>query len=269
MLLATQAAGLIETNVANSAGSASPGPLLMNNAWLIFMLPHGIIAVSIVTAFYTRMAEHAHGNDIASFRTDFSSAARSILLLITFCAAALIVVAFPLSRIFTPDYTQLGFILIGYLIGLVPFSLVFMSQRAFYSLGDTRTPFFFTLAQVAVIVVGVLLCFMVAPDFRAAAIALVVSVAGGIQAIIAVALLRRRIGGVDGRRIASGLWRFLGRCRRLDARRGGHPASARRCVRRGVPGRPDSSRRSCPSRWPAWSCSPSMSEHSCCCVRPI
>ena len=209
MLLATQAAGLIETNVANSAGVGFAGPLLMNNAWLIFMLPHGIIAVSIVTAFYTRMAEHAHEDDIPSFRTDFSSAARSILLLITFCAAALIVVAFPLSRIFTPDYTQLGFILIGYLIGLVPFSLVFMSQRAFYSLGDTRTPFFFTLAQVAIIVVGVLLCFMVAPEFRAAAIALVVSVAGGIQAIIAVALLRRRIGGVDGRRIASGLWRFL------------------------------------------------------------
>ena len=44
----------------------------MNNAWLIFMLPHGIIAVSIVTAFYTRMAEHAHANDVGSFRTDFS-----------------------------------------------------------------------------------------------------------------------------------------------------------------------------------------------------
>jgi putative peptidoglycan lipid II flippase len=114
-----------------------------------------------------------------------------------------------LSRIFTPDYQAFGFVLIGYLVGLVPFSLVFMSQRAFYSLGDTRTPFFFTLAQVVVIVAGVLLCFLVAPDLRAAAIALVVSIAGGIQAVIAIALLRRRIGGVDGRRIASGLWRFL------------------------------------------------------------
>jgi putative peptidoglycan lipid II flippase len=84
-----------------------------------------------------------------------------------------------------------------------------MSQRAFYSLGDTRTPFFFTLAQVLIIIVGVLLCFMVAPEFRAAAIAVVVSIAGGIQAIIAIGLLRRRIGGVDGRRILSGLWRFL------------------------------------------------------------
>ena len=43
-----------------------------------------------------------------------------------------------------PTYQALGFVLIAYLIGLVPFSLVFMAQRAFYSLGDTRTPFYFT-----------------------------------------------------------------------------------------------------------------------------
>ncbi|MFF1632325.1 murein biosynthesis integral membrane protein MurJ [Leifsonia sp. NPDC058248] len=210
MLIATQVAGLIEVNVANSSGPAYAGPLVMSNAWLFFMLPHGIIAVSIVTAYYTRMAEHAHRGDILSFRSDFSSGARSILLLITFCAAVLIVLAFPISSVFMhPFYEQMGLVLIAYVIGLVPFSIVFMSQRAFYSLGDTRTPFFFTLIQVVVIIIGVLLCFSVAPDLRAAAIALVVSIAGGIQAIIAVVLLRGRIGGVDGRRIAAGLWRFL------------------------------------------------------------
>jgi putative peptidoglycan lipid II flippase len=209
MLVATQIAGLIETNVANSAGKGFAGPAIMNSAWLIFMLPQGIIAVSIVTAYYTRMAEHAHRRDTDAFRTDFSSGARSILMLIVFSTAALIVVAFPLASVFTPSYVDYGLVLIAYLLGLVPFSIVFMAQRAFYSLGDTRTPFFFTLAQVAVIVVGVLLCFNVDRSFRAAAIALVVSLASTVQALIAVALLRRRIGGVDGRRILSGLWRFL------------------------------------------------------------
>jgi putative peptidoglycan lipid II flippase len=209
MLVATQIAGLIETNVANSVGKGFAGPAIMNSAWLIFMLPQGIIAVSIVTAYYTRMAEHAHRRDTDAFRTDFSSGARSILMLIVFSTAALIVVAFPLASVFTPSYVDYGLVLIAYLLGLVPFSIVFMAQRAFYSLGDTRTPFFFTLAQVVVIVVGVLLCFNVDRSFRAAAIALVVSLASTVQALIAVALLRRRIGGVDGRRILSGLWRFL------------------------------------------------------------
>jgi len=208
MLIATQVAGLVETNVANSAGTGNAGTFVMNNAWLIFMLPHGIIAVSIVTSFYTRMAEHAHLRDTAGFRDDFSSATRSIMLLITFSSAALIVVAFPVARVFTVDYQAMGWVLIAYLVGLVPFSLVFMAQRAFYSLGNTRTPFFFTLAQVILIVVGVLVCFAVPAPARAASVALVVSIASVAQAALAFALLRRQTGGVDGRRILSGLWRF-------------------------------------------------------------
>ncbi|MCH2763697.1 hypothetical protein K3V46_14685, partial [Listeria monocytogenes] len=83
-----------------------------------------------------------------AFRQDFSSAARSIKLFIVLASAVLIVAAFPIARVFTSDYQAMGLVLIAYLIGLVPFSLVFMAQRAFYSLCDTRTPFFFTLAQV-------------------------------------------------------------------------------------------------------------------------
>jgi putative peptidoglycan lipid II flippase len=209
MLIATQLAGLIEVNVSNSAGPHYAGTFVMQNAWLIFMLPHGIIAVSIVTAFYTRMAEHAHQGAVGPFRQDFSSAARSIMLFIVFASAVLIVAAYPIARVFTGDYQAMGLVLIAYLIGLVPFSLVFMAQRAFYSLGDTRTPFFFTLAQVVVIVAGVLLCFTVSPSVRAASVALVVSLASLLQAFLAFALLRRRTGGVDGTRIFGSLWRFL------------------------------------------------------------
>ena len=209
MLIATQLAGLIEVNVSNSAGPQFAGTFVMQNAWLIFMLPHGIIAVSIVTAFYTRMAEHAHQGAVGSFRQDFSSAARSIMLFIVFASAVLIVAAYPIARVFTSDFQAMGLVLIAYLIGLVPFSLVFMAQRAFYSLGDTRTPFFFTLAQVVVIVAGVLTCFAAPPSVRAASVALVVSVASLLQAVLAFWLLRRRTGGVDGTRIFGSLWRFL------------------------------------------------------------
>lgn len=209
MLIATQLAGLVETNVANSAGQHFAGSFVMANAWLIFMLPHGIIAVSIVTAFYTRMAEHAHRGSVTEFRQDFSSAARSIMFFIVFSSAALIVVAYPVARVFTSDYQAMGLVLVAYMVGLVPFSLVFMAQRAFYSLGDTRTPFLFTLAQVAIIVVGVLVCFAVPPTTRAAAVALVVSLASVVQAVLAFALLRRRTGGVDGGRILGSLWRFV------------------------------------------------------------
>jgi putative peptidoglycan lipid II flippase len=55
----------------------------------------------------------------------------------------------------------------------------------------------------------VLVCFAAPPSQRAAAVALVVSVASLVQAILAFVLLRRRTGGVDGTRILASLWRFV------------------------------------------------------------
>ena len=212
MLILTQIAGVIETNVANTVGDSGnvASVAAMTQSWLIFMLPHSIIAVSIVTAYYTRMAEHAHRGDFTSFRADFSTATRTISVLISFFSAAIIVAAYPIATVFTPTaYSQMGNVLIGYAAGLIPFCVLFVIQRAFYSLGDTRTPFFFTLAQVVVVVAGVLLCLLVAPEFRAMSIAFAVSAGGTVQAIIAAVLLRRRMHGVDGRRILNGLWRYV------------------------------------------------------------
>lgn len=211
MLLLTQLAAVIETNVANTVGTDNQfaSVAAMTQSWLIFMLPHSIIAVSIVTAFYTRMAEHARAGDITSFRADFSTATRSISALIGFFSVAIIVAAYPIARVFTTSYAPMGNVLIGYAVGLVPFCIMFVIQRAFYSLGDTRTPFLFTLAQVVVVIAGVLLCLLVAPEFRAMSIAFAVSGAGTVQTVIAAVLLRRRMHRVDGRRILRGLWRFL------------------------------------------------------------
>lgn len=209
MLICQQIAGLIQTNVSNSASGHNASTQVLSTAWLIFMLPHSIIAVSIVTAYYTRMSEHAHHEDIDAFRVDFSAALRTIAMLIVFSAAALIVVAYPFARMFTPHYTQMGDVLIAYLIGLLPYTILFMTQRAFYAISDTVTPFLFTLAQVAIIIGGSLACFALPSSIRAVGIATTVSVATIVQTAIGVHLLRRRIGGIDGRRSIASIWRFL------------------------------------------------------------
>jgi putative peptidoglycan lipid II flippase len=209
MLICQQIAGLIQTNVSNSASGHNASTQVLSTAWLIFMLPHSIIAVSIVTAYYTRMSEHAHKEDIVSFRADFSAALRTISMLIVFSAAALIVVAYPFARIFTPHYTEMGNVLIAYLIGLLPYTILFMTQRAFYAISDTVTPFLFTLAQVAIVIGGSLSCLALPSSIRAIGIATTVSVATIVQTFIGVQLLRRRIGGIDGRRSLASIWRFL------------------------------------------------------------
>jgi putative peptidoglycan lipid II flippase len=145
-----------------------------------------------------------------SFRFDFSTATRTISLLTSFFCVAVIVAAYPISVVFTTSsYSQMGNVLIAYAIGMIPFCMLFVVQRAFYSLGDTRTPFVYTVIQTVIVVIGVLGCLFVAPEFRAMGIALAVSIGGIVQALIAAVMLRRRMSRLDGRRIAGGLVRYL------------------------------------------------------------
>ncbi|MFD1715133.1 murein biosynthesis integral membrane protein MurJ [Amnibacterium flavum] len=197
MLVATQIAGLIETRVANIASGQGASVLTLSTAWLIFMLPHSIITVSVVTAFYTRMSEHAAQNDMAAFRRDIAATLRTVSLLLVLASAVIAVVAIPFSRVFTPEYAdvqQMAGVVIAYGVGLVPFSLLFVVQRGFYALGDTRTPFVFTIAQVVIVIAGVLGCALLPVDMIAMGIAAVVSGATLIQLLIAAVLLARKIG---------------------------------------------------------------------------
>ncbi len=56
MLLLTQLAGLVQTQVALTASGTGASLAALQNAWLIFMLPHSIATVSIATAYFTRMS---------------------------------------------------------------------------------------------------------------------------------------------------------------------------------------------------------------------
>ena len=67
-------------------------------------------------------------------------------------AAVLLVIAYPFAAVFETgnlaDTSALGNVVIAFTLGLVAFSVLFVVQRTFYALGDTRTPFLFTLVQV-------------------------------------------------------------------------------------------------------------------------
>ncbi|MDG9422994.1 hypothetical protein OLF92_10955, partial [Streptococcus pneumoniae] len=86
----------------------------------------------------------------------------------------LIAAAAPASRIFTSsagDALLAAPVLVAFLVGLVPMAVLFIIQRTFYAYGDTRTPFFFTLAQGVLVVVLTLLAVMVPKEFLTATVA--------------------------------------------------------------------------------------------------
>ena len=203
MILITQIAGVFQSRVASIASGQDASVSVLQYSWLIFMLPHSVIAVSIATVYFTRMSGHASTGDLAGMRSDLSASLRSIGLLIVFATVALSIVAYPFARLFTTGFANvqsMANVLLAFLPGLVLFSALFVLQRVFYALGDTRTPFFMQCVQSGFFIVGALLCGALLPnEWIGVGIAAVTSIAGSAQTIVAIVLVRKRIGGIDGR----------------------------------------------------------------------
>ncbi len=213
MVIVMQLAGLVQATLVSEASGRYPSVLMMQAAWLVFMLPYSIFAVSIGTPYFTQIAEHAAADRHAEVRLDIGRCARAVSLFIVISTVALAVAAVPASRVFTRSSeaaVMAAPVLIAYLVGLLPLALLFIVQRTFYAYGDTRTPFFFTVVQCVLIVVfSVLAAGTVPLSQLAAAIALIQSLAGAAQLLLGIWLLRKRLGGLDLRRTATSLLRFV------------------------------------------------------------
>jgi putative peptidoglycan lipid II flippase len=204
MVLVTQLAGIVQVNVALTADPSDASVAVLRTAWLVFMLPHSIITVSIATPYFTRMSASARDGRIRAVRGDLSTSLRTTGMLVTGAAAALAAAALPFAAFFANtdrEVTGIAGVLLAYLPGLVPFSVLFLVQRVFYALGDTRTPFLLQLVQSGLFVIGALLALAAPSAWVAAGIALVTSVAGTAQSVAALLVLRGRLGGIDGRRV--------------------------------------------------------------------
>lgn len=200
MILVAQLAGIVQANVASlAAGSDAPGLAVLRFSWLIFMLPHSVVAVSLATAYFTKMSTHARDGNLGAVRQDFHDSVTRIGLFMVIAAIGLVVIAVPFARQFSTSLDaveEMSAVIVVYVLGLVPFSALFVIQRVFYALEDTRTPFFLQVTQATVFVALAVAVSSLPSAHIAVGLALATTVAGWVQCALAVLALRRKLGGV-------------------------------------------------------------------------
>lgn len=210
--LATQA----NVNAADTGGTPA-GLFTYTNAYLVFMIPHGIVTVSIVTAQLPGLSRLVHAGELRVAGLDIGHTMRLVALVITPLALALALGAQPLSALLfnygaasAAQAAQLGVVIAIFMAGLLPFTLYYVLQRGWYANEDTRTPFFFAVGMNAVLVVLAILFFSRASPGagQVNALAAAYAVSCLVTFVVAWPVLRRTYGFLDSRTTLSAFLRI-------------------------------------------------------------
>ncbi|WP_406014086.1 murein biosynthesis integral membrane protein MurJ [Streptomyces sp. NBC_00984] len=208
-VLANQAGVIVVTQLATSAGKLSgkdgAGFLAYSNAQLIWGMPQAIITVSVMAALLPRISRAAHDDDPGAVRDDISQGLRNSAVAIVPVAFAFLALGLPMCTLLyasagTEAARSMGFILMAFGLGLIPYSVQYVVLRGFYAYEDTRTPFYNTVIVAAVNAAASALCYVVLPA-RWAVVGMAASygLAYAVGVGIAWRRLRNRLGGdLDG-----------------------------------------------------------------------
>ena len=183
-------------------------------AFALMLMPQAAIAQSIATAALPTFSTQVAQNRLEDMRGSLSATLRGILLLSIPASLGLILLRKPLITLlyqrgeFTARSTELvAWALLWYAAGLVGHAMVEILARAFYALHDTKTPVFIGISAMSL---NVLFSFLFSAFFRQlgwlphGGLALANTLATGLEMIGLVIIMRKRLGGLDGKRIWSG-----------------------------------------------------------------
>ncbi|GAA4239091.1 hypothetical protein GCM10022254_57750 [Actinomadura meridiana] len=187
------------------------------NAYQLFQLPYAIVGVSVITALLPRMSRFAAEGKTADVRAAFSSGLRLASVIIMPAAALMLVLGPEITTVLlahgnttSDNALVIARIMQMFAIALVPFSTYQLMLRVFYAHGDTRTP---ALVGIVSVSCNILLAFAAYNVLDVKWI--VVGIAGGfavtntVGAVTCWLVLRRKLGGIDGRRIVGGHLKLL------------------------------------------------------------
>lgn len=189
-----------------TAGGAGAGVNVYSNAHLLWILPHSLVTTSLATAMLSSASKLAADDDKVGVAEEMTKTTRLALLFLVPAAAGFLALALPISDLLlgygqgAADASWVGWTLVMFAIGLVPFTVQFVCLRTYYALEDTRTPF---LLQVGIASANALLAILLVnrvgdPAWVAPMLALAYSIAYFVGVLVSWQFLREKLPALDG-----------------------------------------------------------------------
>ncbi len=216
LVLANQIGFIVITRLATQAnvnaleaGEPAAGLATYQTGYLIFILPHSVITVSIVTALLPTLSRTVHAGRLREAGDEISRAARVIVLLIAPVAVSLFMLAGPVASLLfgygaadPEQIKQLGRVTQIFALAILPFTTYYILLRGWYSLEDTRTPFYLAVVLNLInVVVAVSVFPLVDPGAQQIyVLAAAFVVAYWLILVVGWPILARRFGGLSSGR---------------------------------------------------------------------
>ena len=219
-VVVNQIAYVVVQRLATGGAAASAdgtGFTVYSNSFLVAMVPHSIITVSLATAVLPRLSAHAAGGDRQALAASLARTLRTALAVIVPFVLLLPVIAPDLARVvfahgaaaeggvdaYLPTLSMFG-------VGIVFFTVHYLVLRGFYALEQNRAVFFVQCAVAATNIVAAL-AYVEATSAERTSPALVAAYATAylVGSAVSYLLLSRRLGGLRSRRLLAYAGRLL------------------------------------------------------------
>lgn len=199
--------------VRNLADPGSGDARAYFEAFTFFVLPHGLLAVSIATTFAPELATAVARKDRAGFNRQASQGTRLVMLLTMPAGLLLFALRRPVigallehGNYTAQDAANASRALGGFALGLVGFSVYLFVLRGFYAHQDTRTPFVINLVQNAL---NVVLAFVLVGRYGILGLGAALAISYLLCALWALLVLSYKVPGFPVRDILASAWPML------------------------------------------------------------
>lgn len=199
----------LAVHIGGSAGVATA----YTYAFIFFQLPFGMVAVSVMSTVTPELSQRWSTEDLTGMAHQFGVGIRRMLAGILPATAGYLVLAGPIMALLlrhgaagSHGPTITAELLAMLALGLPGYCTYLLAIRALQSMRDTRSAFFLYLLENGL---NVLLVFVLTTAIGPRGLGLSLAVSYSVAAVVALGVVRRKMGGLGGRRVGTYVSRSL------------------------------------------------------------